>query len=66
MRTNVVIDKELVERAMETYGFRTQRDAIDFALRRLVGYDPERILELAGTGWSGDLDVIRGKKSPPS
>ncbi len=61
MRTNVVLDQELVEQVMRRYGFRTKREAIDYALRRAVGYDPAEILALAGTGWSGDLDEIRGK-----
>lgn len=63
VRTNVVLDKELVERAMRQYGFRTKRETIDFALRRLVGYDPAEILELEGMGWEGDLDEMRGHRS---
>lgn len=62
VRTNVVLDKELVERAMRQYGFRTKRETIDFALRRLVGYDPADILELEGIGWEGDLEEMRGDR----
>lgn len=60
VRTNVVLDQDLVERAMELYGFPSKREAIDYALRRLVGYDPASILELEGIGWEGDLDEMRG------
>ncbi len=62
-RTNVVVDQELVERAKRIYGLRTTREAIDLALRRLVGdvsRDPHAgLLELRGMGWDGDLEALR-------
>jgi Arc/MetJ family transcription regulator len=59
-RTNVVVDDELVERAMRVYGLRTKREVIDLALRRLVGqYKPKDMLDLQGTGWEGDLAELR-------
>lgn len=59
-RTNIVIDDELVGRVMRLYGLRTKREAVDFALRRVAGdYDPERLLELRGTGWDGNLEELR-------
>lgn len=62
-RTNVVVDDELVERAKRTYGLRTTREAIDLALRRLVGDvsdDPHAgLLGLRGSGWDGDLEDMR-------
>ena len=65
-RTNVVVDEELVERVKRIYRVRTTRDAIDLALRRLVGdRDPRGFLELEGIGWEGNLDVIR-HRDPPS
>jgi Arc/MetJ family transcription regulator len=66
VRTNVVLDEELITRAMELWGFRTKRETIDFALRQLVGYDPAAILELEGIGWEGDLDEMRGHKARDS
>ncbi len=61
MRTNVVLDEELVERVKKLYGIRTTRAAIDFALRSLLPSDDRRdILELEGIGWDGDLTEIRG------
>ncbi len=58
-----MVDDELVERAKRTYGLRTTREAIDLALRRLVGDvsdDPHAgLLELRGSGWDGDLDGMR-------
>jgi len=65
-RTNVVVDEELVERVKRIYRVRTTRDAIDLALRRLVGdRDPRGFLELEGIGWEGNLDEIR-HRDPPS
>jgi Arc/MetJ family transcription regulator len=59
-RTNVVVDDELIERVIELYGFRTKREAIDFALRRLVSpYTQRDALDLEGIGWEGDLDSMR-------
>jgi Arc/MetJ family transcription regulator len=59
VRTNVVLDKELVQRAMDRYGFATIRETVDFALRQLVGPGID-VLELHGMGWSGDFEELRG------
>ena len=65
-RTNVVVDEELVERVKRIYRVRTTRDAIDLALRHLVGdRDPRGFLELEGIGWEGNLDEIRHRDPPP-
>jgi Arc/MetJ family transcription regulator len=65
VRTNIVIDDRLVRKAMRLYGFRTKRETVDYALRRLVGTDdPRSILELEGIGWEGDLDEMRGGDVP--
>jgi Arc/MetJ family transcription regulator len=65
-RTNIDIDDDLVDRAMKIYGLRTKREAVDLALRRLVGgisQDPHRgMLELRGIGWEGNLDEMRRSK----
>lgn len=60
-RTNIDIDDRLIERAMRTHGLRTKREAVDLALRRLVG-EPlslEEARAMEGTGWGGDLDDTR-------
>jgi Arc/MetJ family transcription regulator len=65
-RTNIDIDDYLVERAMEIYRLKSKREAVNYALRRLVG-DPmsrEEILEMEGTGWYGDLAEIRAPDPP--
>jgi Arc/MetJ family transcription regulator len=60
-RTNIDIDDRLVAAAMQRYGLRTKREAVDLALRRLVGEPPatEEVMELEGSGWVGDLDELR-------
>jgi Arc/MetJ family transcription regulator len=60
-RTNIEIDDELIERVMRLYGYRTKREAVDRALRRL-DVEPmsvEEALEMEGAGWEGDLDEMR-------
>jgi Arc/MetJ family transcription regulator len=60
-RTNIDIDDDLIERAMERYGLRTKREIVDLALRSLVGrpHTREEFLSFEGMGWSGDLDAIK-------
>jgi Arc/MetJ family transcription regulator len=57
-RTNIDIDGELIDRVMRRYGFRTKREAVDRALRRMVdGIEPmttEEVLAMRGTGWGED------------
>jgi Arc/MetJ family transcription regulator len=64
-RTNIDIDDELVAEVMCRYGLRTKREAVDLALRRLVGprLSPEFLQSLEGVGWEGDLDEMRASKS---
>lgn len=61
MRTNVVLDDELVERAKQVTGMRTKREVIHEALRTLVRLkEQERVRELRGRlHWEGDLDAMR-------
>ncbi|GAA5111896.1 type II toxin-antitoxin system VapB family antitoxin [Pseudonocardia adelaidensis] len=60
-RTNIDIDDELVAEAMRKYGLKTKKEAVELALRRLVGprLSPEFIESLEGIGWDGDLDAMR-------
>lgn len=61
-RTNIELDDEILERAMQLYGTRTKKETVDLALRRLVGagMSREQALSLEGTGWDGDVDAFRG------
>ena len=62
-RTNIDIDEEACATVMRRYGLKTKRDAVNFALRRLVdGVAPmtlDEVRAMRGTGWDGDLDEIR-------
>lgn len=60
-RTNIDLDDELVAEVMRRYGLATKKDAVDLALRRLVGprLSPEFVESLEGIGWEGDLDEMR-------
>jgi Arc/MetJ family transcription regulator len=65
-RTNIDIDDELVQRAMRLYRLGSKREAVDLALRRLVGepLDRSAALALEGSGWHGDLDELRAAEQP--
>lgn len=64
-RTNIEIEDELVARVMRRYRVTTKREAVDLALRRAAGepYTRAELLELQGSGWSGDLDAMRLDRS---
>jgi Arc/MetJ family transcription regulator len=61
MRTNIVIDDELMARAQALAGTATKRETVDLALRELVRRHGQRkMLDLAGKiEWIGDLDEMR-------
>jgi Arc/MetJ family transcription regulator len=63
-RTNIEIDDDLIAEAMRKYGLKTKKEAVDLALRRLVGprLSPEFVESLQGIGWEGDLDEMRRSK----
>ena len=61
MRTNVVLDDELIARAVESGGYRTKKSAIEAGLRLLVQVNAQQgLLRLRGkVRWEGDLDEMR-------
>ena len=63
-RTNVDIDDELIALVMRRYKVTTKREAINLALRELVGHalTTEEALQLEGSGWEGDLAVLRATR----
>jgi Arc/MetJ family transcription regulator len=64
-RTNIDIDDELIGRVMNAYGFRTKREAVDYALRKMIRkLSTEEILALEGMGWEGDLEAMRETRFP--
>ena len=63
-RTNIDIDEDAVRRVMERYGFTTMKEAVNYALNRLVPRKAtmEEFLAASGMGWDGDLQQMRGQK----
>jgi Arc/MetJ family transcription regulator len=63
-RTNVDVDDELIARIMRRYRVTTKREAIDLALRELVGHalTTDETLQLEGSGWEGDLEALRATR----
>ncbi|MBK1724910.1 type II toxin-antitoxin system VapB family antitoxin [Thiocystis violacea] len=61
MRTNIVIDDSLMERALAVSGLKTKREAVEEGLRVLVRLkEQERIRAVRGKlRWGGDLDAMR-------
>lgn len=66
-RTNIEIDDLLIDRAMRLYRLRSKREAVDLALRKLVGepMSREEALATEGSGWAGDLADIRSPEEIP-
>lgn len=60
-RTNIDIDDVLIAEAMRRFDVSTKREAVDLALRRLVGVPLTRddVRSLKGIGWDADLDELR-------
>ena len=61
MRTNVVIDDQLIKTALKLSGLRTKKDAIEAGLRLLVQFKRQaKIKNFRGKlKWTGDLDNMR-------
>lgn len=64
-RTNIDLDDRLVNEVMRRFGVTTKREAVDLALRRLVGapLTAEFVLSLEGIGWHGDLEEMRSDRA---
>jgi Arc/MetJ family transcription regulator len=61
MRTNVVIDDDLMESALKASGMKTKKGAIEEGLKLLVKIKyQERIKDFRGKlKWTGNLDEMR-------
>lgn len=64
MRTNIVIDDELMADALKASGYRTKKEAVEEGLRLLVRRSKQQdVRKLRGRiEWEGDLDEMRGGK----
>ncbi len=61
MRTNIVIDDDLLERAMRATGAKTKREVVELGLASLIRLkEQEGIRALRGKlRWTGDLERMR-------
>ncbi|MCK5649356.1 MAG: type II toxin-antitoxin system VapB family antitoxin [Gammaproteobacteria bacterium] len=62
MRTNIVIDDELMADALKATGLTTKKEAVELGLKMLVRLNKQQeIRKLRGKlKWEGDLDEMRG------
>ncbi len=61
MRTNIILDEELINRARQLTGIKTKKQVIQEALRLLIRLrEQEQVRSLRGQlHWEGDLDEMR-------
>lgn len=61
MRTNIVIDDDLMADALRTSGLKTKREAVELGLRTILQLGKQaEIRKLRGKlDWHGDLDAMR-------
>lgn len=64
MRTNIVIDDELMLEALKASGLRTKKEVVEQGLKLLVRRSQQQeIRKLRGrVKWQGDLEAMRGGK----
>ncbi len=62
MRTNIVIDDELMAAALQVSGLRTKREAVEEGLKLLIRRNEQQgVRDLRGSvRWEGDLSELRG------
>lgn len=61
MRTNIVIEDQLMREALRATGLKTKREAVELGLRTLVRLKAQgEFRKLRGkVQWEGDLDAMR-------
>ncbi|PID41953.1 MAG: DUF2191 domain-containing protein [Gammaproteobacteria bacterium] len=64
MRTNIVIDDNLMESALRASGLSTKKDVVEQGLKLIIKRKQQQdIRKLRGkVKWEGDLDEMRGRK----
>ena len=62
MRTNIVIDEDLMADALKATGLKTKREAVERGLKLLVRQNQQQAIRgLRGKlKWEGDLNEMRG------
>jgi Arc/MetJ family transcription regulator len=67
MRTNIVIDDQLMKRAMRVSGAATKREAVERGLELMVRLAEQARLIRSARGklhWEGDLSAMRRDRFP--
>ena len=61
MRTNIVIEEELINKALEYTGLKTKKEVVNFALLELIRRkERKKILQFKGKlHWEGNLEEMR-------
>lgn len=64
MRTNVIIDDDLMKATLKATGLKTKKEAVELGLRTLLRlYRQAEIRKFRGKlHWQGDLDAMRADK----
>ena len=64
MRTNIVIDDDLMDRVMKLTGVRTKREAVEMGLKALLRLTKQQSIRncRGKLDWQGDLDDMRTDK----
>jgi Arc/MetJ family transcription regulator len=64
LRTNIVIDDGLMNKAILISGYKTKKETVEEALKLLIAQrNQEKIRNLRGKlNWEGDLDSMRTDK----
>lgn len=64
MRTNIVIDDELMAKALKASGLKTKKEAVEQGLNLLIRLKSQQAIRgLRGkVKWESDLDEMRGGK----
>lgn len=67
MRTNIVLDENLVQRAQKLTGIKTKRELVNEALKVLINLrQQEQVRALRGKlTWEGDLNDQRTARTEP-
>ncbi len=61
MRTNIVLNDQLIEQALKLGGYKTKKEAVEEALKLLVRLKKQESLRKykGKLKWTGDLDELR-------
>jgi len=64
MRTNIVIDDQLMADALKATGLSTKKETVELGLKLLIKQNKQQAIRtLRGKlKWEGDLDEMRGRK----